>query len=136
MPALGSTLYAILLLVGTVLLLVSSALQSLWEFGREARADLRPAFFETGWSRALLAGWVLLLLLAGVMLLYADARVGLVAIVVYWLLLPISIGPRVRRRALPPWDDLKGELEKQGYTERNYWRRGDWWKATPKTKKP
>ena len=122
------------ILGGTVLLLVSSVLEALWEFGRQVKPELRPAFLQSGWKRVILVAWVLLLLVSGAMLFLADARVGLGAIVVYWLLLPFVVGNRVRRRFLPPWDDLKAELMKQGYTEQTYWRRGDWWKATSKTK--
>lgn len=120
------------MIAGIVILIFSSALESYWEFGRQVRPDLRPAHFETSWRHVILAGWILLLLVAGVLLLMAEPIVALVAIAVYWLLLPISVGPRVRRRALPPWEDIKDELEKEGYTEQNYWRRGDWWKAERK----
>jgi len=88
--------------------------------------------FETAWRAALLPGWILLGLVGLVLLFLVDPYLGLGAVVVYWLLLPISVGPRVRRRALPPWEDLKDELEKQGYNEQNYWRRGDWWKDPAK----
>lgn len=124
------------LLGGMLLLLIASVLESLWEFGRQARPDLRPAFFQTAWRGAILASWVLLLLIGGVMLVMADVLVGLIAIVVFWMLLPISVAPRVRRRFLPPWEDLKGELDPQGFTENNYWRRGDWWKAEEKRARP
>jgi len=122
------------LIAGVVILVASSVLQCFWEFGRQVRRDLRPAIFDTYWQHVMVAGWVILLLLGGVLLLLAEPIVALVAIAVYWLLLPISIGPRVRRRALPPWEDLKGELEKEGYNEHNYWRTGDWWKAERKSK--
>jgi len=77
------------------------------------------------------------LLVGGVLLFFADVVllgdwiVAVVAIVIYWLLLPISVNPRVRKRLLPPWDDIKKDLVKQGYTEHNYWR-GDWWKVKSK----
>jgi len=122
------------LIGGIVILLFSSGLQSFWEFGRQARPDFRPALFETYWGHVILVGWVVLLLIGGVLLLMAEPIVALVAVAVYWLLLPLSVGPRVRRRALPPWDDLKAELEKEGFNEHNYWRRGDWWKAERKSK--
>ena len=119
---------------GILLLLFSGVLEALWEFGRQVKPELRPAFLETGWKHVILAVWIILLLIGGALLFWALPLLGLIAIVVFWLLLPISVGSRVRRRFLPPWDDLKGELEKQGYTERSYWRRGDWWKAGSKTK--
>ena len=120
---------------GVVILVVSAGLESYWEFGREARPDFRPAICGTAWWYLLLAGWILLGLVGAVLLFMVDPYFGLVAVVVYWLLFPISVGARVRRRVLPPWDDLKNELEKQGYSEGNYWRRGDWWKAEDKRKR-
>lgn len=124
------------LIGGLIILLISSMMQSFWEFGREVRADLRPAVFDTSWKHAILAGWIILLMVSGVLLLFAEPIVAIGAIVAYWLLLPISVGSRVRRRALPPWGDLRGELEKEGYNEHNYWRRGDWWKDESKRSKP
>jgi len=124
------------LIAGFIILIISSVIQSFWEFGREVRADLRPAVFDKPWRHAILAGWIILLIVSGVLLLFSEPIVAIVAIVVYWLLLPISVGSRVRRRALPPWIDLRGELEKEGYTEHNYWRRGDWWKDESKRSKP
>ena len=131
--------YSMWFLIGGVVILVfSSILQCFWEFAREVRPDLRSAILDTSWKHAILPGWVILLLVGGVLIFLAtgDWIVCFGAIVVYYLLLPISIGSRVRRRALPPWDDLKGELEKEGYTEHNYWRRGDWWKEESRRKTP
>jgi len=119
---------------GILLLLFSAVLEALWEFGRQVKPELRPAFLGSGWKNVILPTWVILLLIGGALLFWAFPLFGVIAIIVFWLLLPVSIGSRVRRRFLPPWDDLKGELEEQGYTERNYWRRGDWWKAGSKTK--
>ena len=126
------------LIGGMVVLVLSSILQCFWEFGRDVRPDLRPSILDSSWRQAILPGWVILLLLGGVLILLAsmDWRVLLGAIAVYYLLLPLSVGPRVRRRALPPWEDLKDDLEKEGYSEHNYWRRGDWWKDESKRSKP
>ena len=128
------------LMGGIVILLVSSILQCYWEFGRDVKPDLRPALFETSWRHVMLAGWVILLLVGGTLVLLAtmdwSVWVCFGAIGVYYLLLPISVGPRVRRRSLPPWEDLRYDLEKEGYTESNYWRRGDWWKDESKRRKP
>ena len=123
-----------LALGGMVLLLVAAALEALWDFGRHVKPELRPAFLQSGWRHVILAGCVILLLAGGAMLFLVDVRVGLGAIVVYFLLLPFVVGSRVRRRLLPPWADLKAELTKEGHTEQTYWRRGDWWKATSKRK--
>ena len=123
------------MLGGLVLLLLSSILESLWEFGRQARADLRPGFFHGHWPKLIMAGWVICLIGGGVLLVMANLRIGLIGVVVFVLLLPISVAPRVRKRFLPPWTDLKAELEPLGFKERNYWRRGDWWKADRKPPK-
>jgi len=123
-----------LVLGGIVLLLVAAALEALWDFGRHVRPELCPAFLQSGWRHVILAGCVILLLASGTMLFLVDFRVGLGAIVFYFLLLPIVVGSRVRKRFLPPWEDLKAELEKEGYTEQTYWRLGDWWKVDRKSK--
>lgn len=119
---------------GMLLLLIAAVLEALWDFGRHVKPALRPAFLQSSWRHVILVGCVILLLVGGALLFVADVRVGLGAIVVYFLLLPFVVGSRVRRRFLPPWDDLKAELTKQGYTEQTYWRRGDWWKATSGSK--
>lgn len=134
MPSLNPEWAMGFILGGILFLLFSAVLEALWEFGRQVKPELRPAFLESGWRHAILAAWVILLLAGGALLFLALPLLGLIAIIVFWLLLPVSVGSRVRRRFLPPWEDLKGELEERGYTERNYWRRGDWWKAGSKTK--
>lgn len=118
-------------LLGFVSLLFASILQAYCEFGRQARPEFRPSIFATRWSYLLEAGWVILLLVGGVLLLLTNWIVSVIGVAAFWLLLPISIGPRVRRRFLPSWDELKRELEKEGYSERNYWR-GKWWRADAK----
>jgi hypothetical protein len=40
----------------------------------------------------------------------------------------------MRRRLLPPWDDVKKELGPKGFTEQNYWR-GSWWMKDAKVKR-
>ncbi len=118
-------------LLGLVSLVFASILQTYCEFGRQARPEFRPSVFATKWSYLLEAGWMILLLLGGVLLLLMHWIACLVGVASFWLLLPISIGPRVRRRFLPSWDELKRELDRQGYNERNYWR-GNWWRADAK----
>ena len=119
---------AVLTLVGIVSLLFASVLESYCEFGRQVRPEFRPGVFATRRSYLLQAGWVILLLAGGALLFVTHPIVGLIGVAFFWLLLPISVGPRVRRRFLPPWDELKHELEAQGYNEQNYWR-GNWWRA-------
>ncbi len=127
--------------VGILLLFISAVLQEYCEFSKQALPKLRPRIFETRLRFLLQAGWILLLLVGGALLflpvwfisLFWVVAVG--ALVVYWLLLPLSIRPRLRKRLLPPWDDIKRDLVKQGYTEHNYWR-GDWWKVKSEQVKP
>ena len=124
---------AFLPLLGLVILVFASVLQMYCEFGRQVRPEFRPGVFATKRSYLLEAGWVVLLLLGGVLLLLPGLNLILcvIGVVAFWLLLPISVGPRVRRRFLPSWDELKRELEREGYSERNYWR-GSWWRADAK----
>ena len=119
---------AVITLLGLVSITLASVLQTYCEFGRQVRPEFRPGLFATKWSYLLEAGWVVLLLLGGVLLFITSPIVCAAGVVAFWLLLPISIGSRVRRRFLPSWDELKHELEREGYNERNYWR-GNWWRA-------
>ena len=116
------------LIIGILLVLVASVIEAYWEFGRQARPEFRPSIFQTRWRNLLVVGWILMLLVGGALLLLVDWWITVAGIAVFYLLLPFTVGPRVRKYVLPPWDELKGELEKQGYNEHNYWRRGDWWK--------
>ncbi len=118
-------------LLGLVSLIFASILQAYCEFGRQARPEFRPSVFATRWSYLLEAGWMILLMLGGVLLLLTNWIICVVGVAAFWLLLPISIGPRVRRRFLPSWDEMKRELDRAGYNERNYWR-GNWWRADAK----
>ncbi len=125
------TLIGFFPLFGLVSLIFASILQAYCEFGRQARPEFRPRVFLTKWCFFLQAGWMLLLVLGGALLLLFNLIVCVIGVATFWLLLPISIGPRVRRRFLPSWDELKCELEREGYSERNYWR-GNWWRADVK----
>jgi len=62
-----------------------------------------------------------------VMLFIADWIWGIVAIPVYWFLLPLLSTPIVKKWMLGSWDENKHILEKRGYTKYNY-SSGDWWK--------
>jgi len=114
-------------LFGVISLVLSSILQSYHEFGKQAKEEYKPKFFNTSYTWILPVGWMLLLIIGGVLLLLIDWIIAVVAIAVFWLLLPFSVGPRLRKRLLPQWDDVKKNLEPKGYNERNYWR-GNWWK--------
>ena len=116
---------------GVISLVLASIIQSYQEFGKQAKEEYKPKFFNSPYTWLLYVGWMVLLLVGGVLIFFAFpwwyVLVG--AIVVFWLLLPFSVGPRLRKRLLPPWDDLKKELEPKGYNEHNYWR-GNWWKES------
>ncbi|HEY33428.1 MAG TPA: hypothetical protein G4O10_10050 [Dehalococcoidia bacterium] len=134
MPSLAPEWEMGFIIGGMLLLLIAAILEALWDFGRQVKPELCPAFLQSAWRHVILVGCVILLLASGAMLFIVDVRLGLGAIVVYFLLLPLVVGSRVRRRFLPSWDNLKAELMKEGYTEQTYWRRGDWWKAKSKSK--
>ena len=113
--------------LGILSLLLSAVLQSFCEIGRQSRPELRVKVFDSPVRRLFQMGWLVLLLIGGVLLWFVHPVVGLVSIFVYWVLLPLSIDRRIKERMLPPWSVVKGDLEKLGYNEHNYLR-GDWWK--------
>jgi MFS family permease len=123
-----------LIVVGLVLLIVAAVIEAYCEFGRQAAPKYRPEIFNTRTGLLFWIGWIVLLLVGGMLLLIADWRWALGAIFVFWLLLPLWLVPAMRRRLLPPWEIVKEELEGQGYTEKNY-TTGDWWKKTKEPKK-
>ncbi len=127
-------------ILGILLVIVAAVLQAYCEFNRQARDDIKRKIFKTGFRFALEAFWVVLLV-AGSGLLFAIGWLtgsgliwGIIAIVVFWLVLPFIITPIMRNRLLPPWDEVKAELGPKGYNERDYWR-GDWWMIESKRKR-
>ena len=127
--------------VGMVFLLIASAIQWYCDFGRQALPQYRPKVFETNRSILLEFSWILLLLFGGAMILAADifapfsgGVLTAIIIIAYWVLLPISVIPRIRKRLLPRWNVVKKNLEKLGYSEHAYWR-GDWWRKKKDKKK-
>jgi hypothetical protein len=80
----------------------------------------------------------MLLLISGAIILFLFSGFSIVApviaIVLFWLVFPFIINPIMRRRLLPPWDDVKKELGPKGFTEQNYWR-GSWWMKDAKVKR-
>ena len=120
--------------VGMVFLLIASAMQWYCDFSRQALPEYRPKVFNTRWGLLLEFGWILLLLLGATFIFWADlfapfsgGVLTALIIIAYWVLLPLSVIPRLRRRLLPRWSAVKKDLEKLGYSEYNYWR-GDWWR--------
>lgn len=123
-----------LIIPGVLLLLVAATLEAYCEFGRQAAPKYRPDIFRTRTGVLFWIGWITLFLIACIMLFFAHPIAGFIAIVVFWLLLPLWLVPMMRKRMLPPWDIVKDELENQGYTEDNY-TSGDWWRKKKDSKK-
>ena len=112
---------------GILLLLLASVLESYCEISRQSLPSIRAKIFGTRAGVLLWIGWIVLLVLACGVLFFAYPIAALVGVVVFWLLLPLWLVPMMKKRMLPPWDVVKGDLKKHGYTEDNYLD-GDWWK--------
>lgn len=126
--------------LGFLIIILASILESYCSFNRQARPDIQHKIFKTRLKYLLEAAWILLLL-GGGCLLFFFGGIGEVAIILlgigviaFWLILPFIVTPVMRNRLLPPWDDVKKELEPKGYDEKNYWR-GDWWMIDMKQKR-
>lgn len=123
--------------IGFVLVLVASVLETYCTFGRQARPDVKPRILGTRYRWVLEVLWVIMLVAGGALLLFRSDILGIilagVAVISFWLILPFIITPIMRNRLLPPWDEVKKELEPKGYDEKNYWR-GDWWMVEDKKK--
>jgi hypothetical protein len=127
-----------LIILGFLIIICGSILECYCSFGRQARPDVQPHVFKT-WVRFVLEGfWIFLLLVGAVLLFLVSGNfyflTPLIGIVLFWVVLPFIINPVLRRRLLPPWDEVKKELGPKGYNERNYWR-GNWWIKGAKVKR-
>ena len=126
--------------LGFLIIVLAAVLQAYCEFGRQARPDIKPKILRTRFRFVLEGLWILLMLIGAVMLWlpYFDSPAGVIlagiGLFVFWLVLPFIITPIMRHRILPPWDEVKAELEPKGYNERDYWR-GSWWMIEPKQKR-
>lgn len=120
-----------LIIGGIVLLVLAAFMESYCSISRQAAERYRAKIFVTGRGLLFEIGWILLLLGAGLLFFFVHPIAAGVAIVVFWLVLPLWIMPMVRKRLLPTWDMVKGELEVQGYTEANFLS-GNWWKKKKK----
>ena len=122
-------------LIGFVLIILASLLEAFCAFSRLAKPDFAPGILK-GWSKWVLETlWVLMLLGGGSLLfLFAGAIPALAAVFGFWLILPFLITPIMRRRLLPPWDEVKADLILKDYNEHTYWR-GDWWMKPEKQRK-
>ena len=129
----------LLILLGFLLIILAAILQAYCEYGRQARPDIQPHVFTTGFRYVMEGGWWLLMLLGAVLLFGFPGSpsgfvIACIGIVLFWLVLPFIINPILRKRLLPPWDDVKEELEPKGYKQSNYLR-GNWWKKDAKVKR-
>jgi len=124
-------------ILGFLIVICASILECYCSFGRQARSDVRPNVFKT-WVRFVLEGLWMLLLIGGAVILFLFSGFSIitpiVAIVLFWLVLPFIINPIMRKRLLPPWDEVKKELGPKGFNEHTYWR-GSWWMKDAKVKR-
>ena len=122
------------IVLGYLVILLAAVIQMYCEFGRQARADIQPKILKTSFRFVMEGLWIILLIAAAVVLFLSSWILALIGIVAFWLVLPFIITPVMRHRILPPWDEVKKELEPKGYTERDYWR-GSWWMKNAKEKR-
>ena len=124
--------------IGLLLIILASLLEAFCTFSRDAMPQYQPKLMKTRFRWVMEVLWVLLLLGGGVMMLLGALISGIVlffiAIVAFWLILPLVAHPMLQRRLLPTWEELKKELAPKGFTENNYWRY-DWWKVEAKRRK-
>jgi len=109
-----------LLISGVIILFVASFLHSYCAIGVQASPLIAPAIFYSHAGTFLQIGWIVLFVIGVVMLFVVNWIVGIVAILVYWFLLPLLVAPIVKKWMLGSWDDNKHILEERGYTKDNY----------------
>jgi len=90
-----------LVIPGIVILLISSFLHSYCAIGVQCLLSLRPMIFDSSIGKLLQIGWIVLFVIGVVMLFFGNWIWGIVAIAVYWLLLPLLITPIVRKHMRP-----------------------------------
>jgi len=128
------------LMIGYIAILLAAVVEAFCNFSRAALPQYKPGFMQ-GWFRWVMEVlWVILLLAGGVALL-ADVAINgapwyfvVIAIAMFWLIFPLLLGPIIRRRFLPHWEEVKKELAPKGLNENNYWR-DDWWMIESKRRK-
>ena len=123
-----------LIILGYLVIILAAVLQAYCEFGRQARPDIQPKILKSGFRFVMEGLWIFLLIIASVALFLNGWVLALIGIVAFWLVLPFIITPILRNRILPPWDEVKKELEPKGYNQRDYWR-GSWWMKESKEKR-
>ena len=123
-----------LIILGYLVIISAAVLQAYCEFGRQARPDIQPKILRTRFRFVMEGLWIFLLIIASVALFLNGWVPALIGIIAFWLVLPFLITPILRNRILPPWDEVKKELEPKGYNQRDYWR-GSWWMKNAKEKR-
>ena len=116
-----------LVIPGIFLLLLAAVVESYCAISRQSLPSLRAKVFSSYTGLLFQIGWGVLLLIACVLFWFAHPIAAIVGVAVFWVLLPLWLMPMMKRRMLPPWEVVKGDLGKHGYTEDNYLS-GDWWK--------
>ena len=116
-----------LAIAGIFFLLLAGVVESYCAVSRQCLPSLRARIFDTHRGLLLNVGWVVLLVVGALLLIMVNWILAVVGVVVFWVLLPIWLMPMLKKRLLPPWDLVKSDLERHGYTEDNYLD-GDWWK--------
>ena len=126
--------------IGFLAVVLASVCEAFCNFSRVAMPQYKPGFMKTPFRWVFETLWVLLLLAGGVSLLL-DVTVNsapwlffIIAVVAFWLILPLLFNPIMQRRFLPHWEEVKRELAPKGLNENNYWR-DDWWKLEEKRRK-
>jgi hypothetical protein len=126
--------------LGFLIIILAAVVQAYCEFGRYARPDYKPKILKERFRFVMEGLWILLMAIGAAVLWLpyvfspTGAILAVIGIFVFWLILPFIITPIMRNRLLPPWDQVKKELEPKGYNERDYWR-GDWWMIESKQKR-
>ena len=116
-----------LLVAGVLILIIATVLHLYCGIGTQVLRSMAPAIFYSRLGLLLQIGWIALFIIGTVLLFIYNWIVGLISIPIYWLVLPLLIGPSIKRRMLGSWDELKDLLEGRGYNKDNYLN-GDWWK--------
>ena len=114
-------------ILGIVLLIVAAVVESYCTISRQSLPSLRAKIFDSSRGLSLYVVWMVLLVIGATLLFSVHTVAAIVGVVVFWVLLPMWLMPILKRRMLPPWDMVKGDLEQHGYTEDDYLD-GDWWK--------
>ena len=117
----------VLLIFGLLILILASFLHSYCAIGTQASPTIRPMIFDSLYGILLQIGWIILFLIGVGLIFVLNWVYGIIAIILYWFLLPLLITPIMKKYMLPPWDAVKDILEKLRYTKNDYLH-GDWWK--------